>query len=147
MRVLEIDRAFGQGKEVYRFLLNRIQSGPQYLLAGVYPTTRYVAVARPRTPEGLELLLSILENDLRLSLADGWISMEEFSARKEKLLVNTNCRDLLICRLRSCGQAEGYKHPELIGEHCCRADSIGAPYFLRLFSRSCGLLSLGTSGW
>ena len=53
----------------------------------MFPTTLYVAVARARKADGQESLRITLENDLRVSLADGLISMDEYLARMEKLQV------------------------------------------------------------
>jgi hypothetical protein len=85
---IEVCRAFGQGKDIYQSLLKRIQSGPHFLLGGTYPTTLYVAVAKPQSIDDQHLAQLILEQDLDRSLCDDWISNAEFDARKERLRVS-----------------------------------------------------------
>lgn len=72
---------------MYRFLLGRVQSAPHYLLANVYPTTLYVAVAKPQNDEDWGPLRKFLESDLQQALDDGWISTDEFAERSERLRV------------------------------------------------------------
>jgi hypothetical protein len=88
-------RAFGQGRDIYQSLQKRIQSGPHFLLGGAYPTTLYVAVAKPQSMDDCYVAQLMLERDLDRILYDGWISNAEFGARKENLRVTcTNIKDM-----------------------------------------------------
>ncbi len=73
--------------DIYQSLQKRIQSGPHFLLGGAYPTTLYVAVAKPQGMQGQHLVQLVRERDLHRILCDGWISAAEFNARRELLQV------------------------------------------------------------